>query len=100
VIQSERPEPGLLFELARPRHALSLLGGGTGPFRIVKWEPGRRASLAANDDYWRGRPYVDAVEVGMGRPLRDQLIDLELGKADLIDISPGQVRRQPLRTWS
>ena len=27
---------------------------GTGPFRVTAWEPGRRLTLAAFDDYWGG----------------------------------------------
>ena len=33
--------------------------GGTGPFRFVEWARGDRIVLAANEDYWGGRPYVD-----------------------------------------
>jgi ABC-type oligopeptide transport system substrate-binding subunit len=49
--------------------------------------------LVANEDYWNGRPFLDAVEISMDRPLREQLIDLELGKADVIEIAIDQVRR-------
>jgi len=31
----------------------------------------------------------------MGRPLRDQSIDLELGKADVVELGPAELRRQP-----
>ncbi|MGP8247433.1 MAG: ABC transporter substrate-binding protein, partial [Bryobacteraceae bacterium] len=37
--------------------------------------------------------FVDAVEVRMGRPLRDQSIDLEVGKADVIELGAGESRR-------
>ena len=38
----------------------------------------------------------------MGRPLRDQSIDLDLGKADLVELGPGELRRQPAgrKIWS
>jgi peptide/nickel transport system substrate-binding protein len=68
VIQSESAMPDLLNELARPPSAIfrkteksALIG--TGPFRVTNWEPGRRLSLAAFDDYWNGRPYLDSVIV-------------------------------------
>jgi ABC-type transport system substrate-binding protein len=66
---------------------------GTGPFRLTSWEPGRRAVLQANDDYWDGRPYVDTIEILMGRASRDELLDLELGKADVVELDPVEARR-------
>jgi peptide/nickel transport system substrate-binding protein len=39
---------------------------GTGPFKLNSWQKGKRLVLAANPDYWRGRPaideYVDIIE--------------------------------------
>lgn len=32
---------------------------GTGPFRFVRWDPGREIVLEANPDYFFGRPYLD-----------------------------------------
>ncbi len=34
---------------------------GTGPFRFEKWRRAEQLVLAANDDYWLGRPEVDHV---------------------------------------
>jgi peptide/nickel transport system substrate-binding protein len=34
---------------------------GTGPFTFVRWEPNQEIVLAANDDYYEGRPFLDAV---------------------------------------
>ncbi|MBZ5542921.1 MAG: ABC transporter substrate-binding protein [Acidobacteriia bacterium] len=76
---------------------------GTGPFRIGDWQPGRRIVLAANDDYWGGRPYLDAIEIALGRPSRDQLIDLELDKADVVALGPAEARRaqqEGRRIWT
>src|ERR1019366_745581 len=36
---------------------------GTGPFRVTALDPGRRATFAANEDYWGGRPFLDAIDV-------------------------------------
>src|SRR5579864_4246023 len=52
---------------------------GTGPFRLTEWQPGERALFAANDDYWGGRPYPDAIEIQMNAALRDQLLQRQLG---------------------
>ncbi len=65
----------------------------TGPFRIAEWEPGKHLALAANDDYSGGRPFVDSIEIQMGRNVHDRLLDLELDKADFAEIPPDQTRR-------
>ncbi len=87
----------LLQELALPRNAVAKRDGdrlsGTGPFHIVDWQPGRKLSLAAEEDCWRGRPFVDAIEIEMGRSFRDQMTSLELGKADLVKVAPEQMHR-------
>jgi ABC-type transport system substrate-binding protein len=76
---------------------------GTGPFRIGEWQPGRRALLTANEEYWGGRPFLDSIELQMFRAYRDQSIDLELGKADVVELSIDDARRvaqRGIRTWS
>ena len=64
-----------------------------GPFRVAEWEPGKHATLAANEDYSGGRPFVDAIEIQMGRASKDRLVDLELNKIDLTEIPAEQGRR-------
>jgi peptide/nickel transport system substrate-binding protein len=34
---------------------------GTGPFKFVEWVEGDHITVAANDDYWGGRPLVDEI---------------------------------------
>ena len=90
--------PSLLAELALPRNLLLKRGAnanensnrlpiGTGPFLVAEWQPGKRLKLAANEESWAGRPFVDAIEIEFGRSLRDQAIALELDKTDLIEIA-------------
>jgi len=74
------------------RNSASKLSG-TGPFHIEDWEAGKKLRLAAEEGHWRGRAFVDAVEVEMGRNFRDQLVELELGKVDLAEVPPEQVHR-------
>lgn len=98
VIESSSPIPSMLAELACTRNSVvvhSEAGGvvGTGPFRVSAWEPGKRLLLAANNDYWGGRPFLDSVDIAFGRAQRDQALDLQLGRVDLIEIAPDQVRR-------
>jgi ABC-type transport system substrate-binding protein len=88
--------PGFAAELALPRYAIvARTGGGpigTGPFR---WGEPRNAVqvLEANEDYWGGRPFLNSVELGRARSARDQLVNLELGRSDVAEIAPDQVRR-------
>jgi len=65
-----------------------------GAFNITRWEAGRRAIFDANESAPGGRPFLDTIEISMGRALRDQSIDLELGKADLVELGPTEIRRQ------
>jgi len=66
--------------------AKSLLSpAGAGPFKIARWEPGKAATLIANDDYPGGRPYLDSIEIQMGRDLKDQALDFSLGRADITE---------------
>ena len=96
------PRPDLLSTLAtapdlivyRPSAgSTDTLPVGTGPFRVTEWQPGHRAVFEANEDYWDGRPFVDKIEVAMGRSSRDQLLDLESDKADVVELDPGEARR-------
>jgi peptide/nickel transport system substrate-binding protein len=57
----------------------------------------------ANEETWSGRPFLDAIEVTLGVPPLRQLFDLQLGKADLVELSPDLVRRaaqENLRVWA
>ena len=62
-------------------------------FQIARWEPGVRASYAAAESAPGGRAYVDVVEIAFGRPMREQSIDLEIGKADVVELGPNELRR-------
>ena len=60
-------------------------GSPAGPFKIARWDPGKGATLVANDDYPGGRPYLDSIEIQMGRDLAGQALDFNLGKADVTE---------------
>jgi Bacterial extracellular solute-binding proteins, family 5 Middle len=86
----------LLYERRNPDGTFGGAGGGTaasGAFRIAEWEPGRHLMLAANEGYSAGRPFVDSVEIQMGRAVKDRLLDIELDKADFVEIPPEEARR-------
>lgn len=71
-------------------------------FTIVRWEAGRRAVYEADENAPGGRPYLDGVEITLGRSPRDQSNDLELGRADVVELGPAELRRQTAgrKTWS
>ena len=98
VIEREGGDSELLGELARPRNAIVKRDSddkadGTGPFRVADWQPAKKVTLAANEDCWRGRPFLDGVEIEMGKSFRDQATAFELGKAELIEVAAEQARR-------
>jgi peptide/nickel transport system substrate-binding protein len=66
---------------------------GSGPFRVAEFVPGKKLALVANDDYAGGRPYLDGVEIQMGRTPREQMVALQLGRADVIDVPAEMMRR-------
>jgi ABC-type transport system substrate-binding protein len=68
-------------------------GVGSGAFRVSEWEAGKRAVLFANEHYREGRPFVDSVEIQMGRSAHDRVLDLELNKTDFAQIPAEQARQ-------
>ena len=47
----------------------------------------------ANQQYWNGPPFLDSIDVTFGVNDREQLLALDLGKADVIEIAPEMIRR-------
>jgi ABC-type transport system substrate-binding protein len=98
VIECESADSELPAELALPRYAIVKRNSdnkpsGTGPFHIAEWQPGKKLTLGAEEGYWRGRPFLDAIEIEMGKSFRDQLMALETGRADLVEVAPEQAHR-------
>jgi len=97
VFNSDSPEPDLPVQLAQSKFLIAhqnIQGGleGTGPFRVTGF-PNGVMLFAANDDYWGGRPFVDTVELRPKRSIRDQLLDLSIGRADIVEIPPEMLRQ-------
>lgn len=100
IIERDAPAPELAADLARPRNAIVKREGkllsGTGPFRVSSFTPGKHLTVAANEDSWDGRPYLDTIEVDLGRSGRDQLVSLESARSDLAEVTPDQTARATL----
>lgn len=60
-------------------------GIGSGPFKLVRWEGGRRIVLAAHDGWWGGRPYLDNIELVLGVSDGEMLSQL---RRDQLDWAP------------
>ena len=97
MIERDSAAPDLPAELALPRNGIAKRGRerplGTGPLTVTQWDPGRRLVLVAREDYWAGRPFVDSIEIDLGKSIRDQMLSLDLGKTDVIEVAPEQARR-------
>ena len=89
------------FESADPPQTGPGMADLAHAFNITLWEGGRRAVYAADENAAGGRPFVNSVEIQLARPPRDQSIDLELGKTDIVELGPNEIRRQQpgRKTW-
>src|SRR5580658_9628279 len=75
---------------------------GSSSSDAVSRSPGTHLFFHANEDAWSGRPFVDAVDVTFGVPPLRAMFDLQLGKADLVELAPELVPRAKqanLRVW-
>jgi peptide/nickel transport system substrate-binding protein len=114
-IRAAHPVPDLLEQLASGRYFIfraqpdnSLLG--TGPFVLAEsTQPSTSAlnpshlTLRANENAWSGRPFLDSIAVTLGGPALRQILNLQVGRADIVDIPPDLVRRarqDNLHVWS
>jgi MarR-like DNA-binding transcriptional regulator SgrR of sgrS sRNA len=99
VFTADSPMPNLPSLLAGDDFRITAastagVGGliGTGTFQTTGFANGV-LSLTANDNCWQGRPFVDAVEIRVRRALRDQWLDLSVGRADLVEVPAEQLRQ-------
>ena len=66
---------------------------GTGPFRVVRFDSGRKIELEANPDYWRrGFPKSDGLVVHLGVSPSDILAGFQSGEFSVVgDLFPADV---------
>ncbi|HEY1263372.1 MAG TPA: ABC transporter substrate-binding protein [Terriglobales bacterium] len=99
TVELSTPDAELPAELALARNSIVRRDGtvlGTGPFVVTRWDEGKKLTLAVREDYWKGRAFLDSIEIEMGRNQREQQIALDLGRADIIEVAPDQYRRASL----
>jgi peptide/nickel transport system substrate-binding protein len=108
AFEFKAPRPNLLVELSTGRsfvfHPTQETVFGTGTFRIADWQSQKHLALVASEEYWAGRPFVDRVEIALGITPQQQMTNLELGKADVVELAPNLPRRatqnSATREWS
>jgi ABC-type transport system substrate-binding protein len=49
--------------------------------------------LTANENCWQSRPFIDAIEMRVHRSVRDQWLDLGVGRADVVEVPAEQMRQ-------
>jgi peptide/nickel transport system substrate-binding protein/oligopeptide transport system substrate-binding protein len=64
---------GLANAAVVPREEVERLGSnfarapvGTGPFKFLRWEPGKEVVLEANHEHYEGRPFLDTIVFKIG----------------------------------
>jgi len=106
VFTSESPMPGLPALLSSDEFlihdvnsgkplapgATSGSDGGSGSFQVSGVANGA-LTLAANEASWRGRPFIDVIEVRGHRAVSDQWMDLAASRADIVEVPAGEIRQ-------
>jgi MarR-like DNA-binding transcriptional regulator SgrR of sgrS sRNA len=102
VFTNDAPMPNLPALLAGDDFLIEAVGSaegsapqanvGTGAFQVASSASGQLA-LKANEAGWQGRPFADTIEIRSHRAVRDQWLDLSLGKTDVVEV-PAELIRQ------
>ena len=64
---------------------------GTGPFKMVEYQRGEAAILEANQDYWRGAPYLDKIVMRVIPDSNAMLAAIQTGEVDWAYVDPQYV---------
>jgi peptide/nickel transport system substrate-binding protein len=97
IVRLRAPSPTLLYNAWHgilPRHIWekedfkkSAYNGtpvGTGPFKLTQWMRNDQAIFAANEDFFRGRPYLDRLVMKVVPDSSVGAVALERGEADYL----------------
>ncbi|HXF61904.1 MAG TPA: ABC transporter substrate-binding protein [Caldilineaceae bacterium] len=61
---------------------------GTGPFKFVEWTPGERAVYERNEEYFKGAPYIERIELYLNVDPAVQMLRWENGEAEWVQNIP------------
>jgi peptide/nickel transport system substrate-binding protein len=102
IFTSDSPMPNLPALLAGEAYLIALTRAadgqtpanpiGTGPFQFTSSNNGM-LTLTANESCWQGRPFVDEITIAGNRPIREQWLDLSVGRTDIAEVPPQELRQ-------
>jgi len=101
VFTSDAPMPVLPALLANDAYLIALPNPnpssddrllGSGPYQTAGFA-NNVLKLTANENCWAGRPFADGIEIRVHRAIRDQWLDLSVGRADLVEVPAEQLRQ-------
>ncbi|MFZ1085590.1 MAG: ABC transporter substrate-binding protein [Terracidiphilus sp.] len=95
IFTGSSPMPNLPALLAGDEYLIAADAGGnigTGPFQLNGFN-NAVLTLTANENCWAGRPFIDTIEIHVHRSIRDQWLDLSVGRADLVEVPAEQLRQ-------
>jgi peptide/nickel transport system substrate-binding protein/oligopeptide transport system substrate-binding protein len=80
-------------EVEKPGRDFGHMPVGTGPFKFVRWQPGEEIVLAANDQYYEGQPFLDAVvfRIMVGAKLEEWFAEFLKGNLEETIIPSGKL---------
>jgi peptide/nickel transport system substrate-binding protein len=103
IFVGDSPMPNLPWLLAEKPFLISLADlnngqapaccVGTGPYQLAAQSRPQLVELSANESYWGGRPFADRIELATGKSIRDQWLDLSLGRADVVEVPAEDLRQ-------
>lgn len=100
IIEGDSPMASLPELLAADWFAIFKRGSngekiGTGPYSLTTSpiSANVNAILTAFDECWRGRPFIDKIEIQGHRTPRDQSLDFSVGRADIVEIPADHLRK-------
>src|SRR5208337_5026695 len=102
IFASDSPMPNLPALLASDAYLIALTRTadgqtpanpiGTGPFQFTSSNNGL-LTRAANENCWQGRPFLDEIVITGNRPIREQWLDLSVGRTDIAEVPPQELRQ-------
>ena len=66
---------------------------GSGPYTLKSWKVGKEVEMTANQNYFRGKPYIEGLRTRLITDTDAQFLELKSGKLDMMGLKPLQYTR-------